>query len=256
MYSAGIGCGYYGSCNNITVNGGSVTASSAHGTDIGGKNSGIVINGGSVKASSVSSSPANAQGEVYCCTIENKNSDVVIIDGNSTSWEPKNHLAVDPKDTNLYAWLTEADHTITVGTEERKYSFNQDTKQFSRIKTDPTATQLDFTPQNFTYNKDNPVDISNYIKWKDDVTGHGEITHVTYFKIEDGTSLTNSPTDAGTYTFKIDVNAGEYYNSAQQISASPEWEFVISKAQAPSSKPTDTTISVPWSCKKVEDVKN
>ena len=162
----------------------------------------------------------------------------------------------DPEDTNLYAWLTEAKHTITVGTEERKYSFNQDTKQFSRIKTDPTATQLDFTPQNFTYNKDNPVDISNYIKWKDDVTGHGEITHVTYFKKEDGTSLTNSPTDAGTYTFKIDVNAGEYYNSAQQISASPEWEFVISKAQAPSSKPTDTTISVPWSCKKVEDVKN
>ena len=52
------------------------------------------------------------------------------------------------------------------------------------------------------------------------------------------------------------MNAGEYYNSAQQISASPEWEFVISKAQAPSSKPTDTTISVPWSCKKVEDVKN
>ena len=67
--TSGIGIG--GKSSNITVNGGSVTASSAHGTDIGGKNSGIIINGGSVKASSVSSSPANAQGEVYCCTISN-----------------------------------------------------------------------------------------------------------------------------------------------------------------------------------------
>ena len=192
--------------------------------------------------------------EVYLCTVSNPQKRKISID--NVDWKTYNHVNGESVGNNLYAWLTGAKHTITVGTEERKYSFNQDTKQFSRIKTDPTATQLDFTPQNFTYNKDNPVDISNYIKWKDDVTGHGEITHVTYFKKEDGTSLTNSPTDAGTYTFKIDVNAGEYYNSAQQISASPEWEFVISKAQAPSSKPTDTTISVPWSCKKVEDVKN
>ena len=39
-----------------------------------------------------------------------------------------------------------------------------------------------------------------------------------------------------TYTFKIDVNEGDYYKSVDSISA-PEWEFVISKAQAPSSKP-------------------
>ena len=81
------------------------------------------------------------------------------------------------------------------------------------------------TQQNFTYNKDNPVNISKYIKWKDDVTGHGEITHVTYFK-KDGTSPINSPTDAGTYTFKINVDKGEYYNSAKDI----EWTFTIEKA--------------------------
>ena len=110
------------------------------------------------------------------------------------------------------------------------------------------------TQQNFTYNKDNPVNISKYIKWKDDVTGHGEITHVTYFK-KDGTSPINSPTDAGTYTFKINVEEGEYYSSATYISA-PEWKFIISKAQAPSSKPTDTDPTyVSWLCKKVEDVK-
>ena len=52
------------------------------------------------------------------------------------------------------------------------------------------------------------------------------------------------------------MNEGDYYNSVDSISA-PEWEFVISKAQAPSSKPTDTdpTIYVSWLCKKVEDVK-
>ena len=128
-------------------------------------------------------------------------------------------------------------------------------KQFSRIKTDPTADQFDFTQPNFTYNKDNPVDISKYIKWKDDVTGHGEITQVTYFK-KDGTSPINSPTDAGTYTFKINVEEGEYYNSATYISA-PEWKFIISKATSTFKQNlTNTTISVSWSCKKVGDVNN
>ena len=256
---AGIGGGGYGtgSGSDITINSSSVTASSTNGAGIGGgyeyggscKN--ITINGGSVKASSVSGSPKNNQGkDVYCCTINNPGSLKVKVDG--SPWTPVNHTNVEPNNTNLYAWLTEAEHTITVGTEERKYSFNN--KQFSRIKTDPTADQFVFTQPNFTYNKDNPVDISKCIKWKDDVTGHGNITNVTYFN-EKGTSFTNSPTDAGTYTFKIDVDAGEYYNSAQNISASPEWKFVISKAQAPSSKPTDTIKSVSWLCKKVEDVK-
>ena len=238
----GAGIGGTGNGSNITINGGSVTATSYSGAGIGcppHKN-----------LNSTGNNP-----EVYLCTVSNPQKRKISID--NVDWKTYNHVNGESVGDNLYAWLTGAEHTITVGTEERKYSFNQNTKQFSRIKTDPTAAQLDFTPQNFTYNKDNPVDISNYIKWKDDVTGHGEITHVTYFKKEDGTSLTNSPTDAGTYTFKIDVNAGDYYNSAQKISASPEWEFIISKAQAPSSKPTDTdpTIYVSWLCKKVEDVK-
>ena len=253
---AGIGGGEGNSCENITINSSSVTASSTNGAGIGGgkgyggscKN--ITINGGSVKASSVSGSPTNEGKEVYCCTINNPGSLEVKVDG--SPWTPVNHTNVEPNNTNLYAWLTEAEHIITVGTEERKYSFNN--KQFSRIKTDPTADQFVFTQPNFTYNKDNPVDISKCIKWKDDVTGHGEITQVTYFK-EDGISPINSPTDAGTYTFKINVEEGEYYNSATYISA-PEWKFIISKAQAPSNKPTITTIPVSWSCKKVEDVKN
>ena len=51
-----------------------------------------------------------------------------------------------------------------------------------------------------------------------------KITKVTYFKKGDKTPLAGSPTDAGTYTFKIDVNEGDYYNSVDSISA-PEWEF-------------------------------
>ena len=255
-YGAGIGGSKQCAGSDITINNASVNASSTGGAGIGGgygyggSCENITINGGSVKASSVSGSPKNDQDEVYCCTINNPDSLKVKVDG--SPWTPVNHTNVEPNNTNLYAWLTEAEHIITVGTEERKYSFNN--KQFSRIKTDPTADQFVFTQPNFTYNKDNPVDISKCIKWKDDVTGHGEITQVTYFK-EDGISPINSPTDAGTYTFKINVEEGEYYSSATYISA-PEWKFIISKAQAPSNKPTITTIPVSWSCKKVGDVKN
>ena len=255
-YGAGIGGSKQCAGSDITINNASVNASSTGGAGIGGgygyggSCENITINGGSVKASSVSGSPKSDQDEVYCCTINNPDSLKVKVDG--SPWTPVNHTNVEPNNTNLYAWLTEAEHIITVGTEERKYSFNN--KQFSRIKTDPTADQFVFTQPNFTYNKDNPVDISKCIKWKDDVTGHGEITQVTYFK-EDGISPINSPTDAGTYTFKINVEEGEYYSSATYISA-PEWKFIISKAQAPSNKPTITTIPVSWSCKKVGDVKN
>ena len=262
---AGIGGGQRGSGSNITISGGSVTATSTYGAGIGsgedgGTSSNITINGGSVNATSYSGAGIgcpphqnlNSTGnnpEVYLCTVSNPQKRKISID--NVDWKTYNHVNGESVGDNLYAWLTGAEHTITVGTEERKYSFNQNTKQFSRIKTDPTAAQFDYTQHNFIYTKDTPADINNYIKWKDDVTGHGTITNVTYFKGE--TSLTNSPTDAGTYTFKIDVNEGEFYNSGNNISAS-EWKFVISKAQAPSNKPTNPAISVPWSCKKVNEI--
>ena len=273
-YGAGIGGGYAGygsnggSCDTITINGGSVTANSDYGVGIGGGYGGaygndgscdtIAINGGSVTAriGCIPRQNLNSTGnnpEVYLCTVSNPQKRKISID--NVDWKTYNHVNGESVGNNLYAWLTGAKHTITVGTEERKYSFDQAKKQFVRIKTPPTVDQFDYTYQNFTYTKDTPVDISKYIRWKDDVTGHGEIAKVTYFKKGDKTSLTNSPTDVGTYTFEIDVNAGEYYNSAPNISASPKWEFDISKAKAPSSKPTDTTIPVSWLCKKVKDAK-
>ena len=262
---AGIGGGNLGSCSNIIINSGSVIARSVFGAGIGGGYGGYGINGGSCDTITINGGSVTARigciprqnlnstgnnPEVYLCTVSNPQKRKISID--NVDWKTYNHVNGESVGDNLYAWLTGAEHTITVGTEERKYSFNN--KQFSRIKTDPTADQFVFTQPNFTYNKDNPVDISKCIKWKDDVTGHGEITQVTYFK-EDGISPINSPTDAGTYTFKINVEEGEYYNSATYISA-PEWKFIISKAQAPSNKPTITTKTVSWSCKKVGDVKN
>ena len=262
---AGIGGGSNGGTgSDITISGGSVTATSSFGAGIGGGIDGgigseITISGGSVKAQIDCTPHHNLDNsgnydqdspEVYLCTISNPQKRNIKI-GN-IDWETYNHVTGTNVDDNLYAWLPEGSHTITVGNDKRTYSF--DNNQFVRKKTNPTADQFDLTQSIFTYTKDTPVDISKYIKWKYDVTGHGNITNVTYFN-EKGTSFTNSPTDAGTYTFKIDVDAGEYYNSAQKISASPEWEFVISKAQAPSSKPTDIIKSVSWLCKKVEDVK-
>ena len=257
---AGIGGGFGNTGSNITISGGSVTATSNRGDGIGGGSNGgtssnIAISGGSVNVSRFGCSPhknLNSTGnnpEVYLCTVSNPQKRTISIDG--VDWITYNHVTNNSVDNNLYAWLTGADHTITVGNDKRTYFFDQTNNQFIRIKTDPTAAQFDFTQHNFIYTKDTPADINNYIKWKDDVTGHGTITNVTYSKGE--TSLTNSPTDAGTYTFKIDVNEGEFYNSVNNISAS-EWKFVISKAQAPSNKPTNPAISVPWSCKKVNEI--
>ena len=266
---AGIGGGGYGtgSVSGITIKSSSVTASSTNGAGIGsagGTCSNIGISGGSVKAYSdrmpgINCTPHNGNStNVYCCIIKNEYFLPVTID--SESWKPSYHIVPDStKDGNLYVWLTEKENNdaydVTVGTEKRQYSFDQAKNQFVRIQTTPTADQFDYTQPSFTYTKDTHVDISKYIKWKDDVTGHGKITKVTYFKKGDKTPLADSPTDAGTYTFKIDVNEGDYYKSVDSISA-PEWEFVISKAQAPSSKPTDTDPTyVSWLCKKVEDVK-
>ena len=266
---AGIGGSQGNTGSNITISGGSVTATSSFGAGIGGGSDGgtgsnITISGGSVKAYSdrmpgINCTPHNGSSKnVYCCIIENEHSLPVAID--SVPWNPSDHIFPDStKDGNLYVWLTEKENNdaydVTVGTEKRQYSFDQAKNQFVRIQTTPTADQFDYTQPNFTYTKDTHVDISKYIKWKDDVTGHGKITKVTYFKKGDKTPLADSPTDAGTYTFKIDVNEGDYYKSVDSISA-PEWEFVISKAQAPSSKPTDTDPTyVSWLCKKVEDVK-
>ena len=229
-HSAGIGGGYYGSCNNITVNGGSVTASSARGTDIGGKNSGIIINGGSVKASSVSSSPANAQGEVYCCTISNPQKKVIRIDGDD--WGTYNHV----NDKDLYAWLTGKTHTISVGDTTQTYYFN---------KKDNTFVPINFTfaaPRNLVYDG-HSKDAS--------LTNTENIGDFTLSYYNEQNELCTFAINAGTYRVRADIN-NETYTFSDLVNT--EWKFVISKAQAPSNKPTNPAIFVPWSCKKVNEI--
>ena len=207
-FGAGIGSGKdRGTCSNIAISGGSVTATSRYGAGIGsgeggGNCSDIAISGGSVNVTKFGCPPRknlNSTGEnpeVYRCTISNPQKGKISIDNND--WITYNHVTGTNVDDNLYAWLPGESHTITVGNDKRTYSF--DNNQFIRKITNPTADQFAFTQSNFIYNKDNSVDISKYIKWKEDVTGYGNITNVKYFN-ETGTLLTNSPIDAGTYTF-------------------------------------------------------
>ncbi len=211
-HSAGIGGGYYGSCNNITVNGGSVTASSANGTDIGGKNSGIIINGGSVKASSVSSSPANAQGEVYCCTISNPQKKVIRIDGDD--WGTYNH--VNNKD--LYAWLTGETHTISVGDTTQTYYFN---------KKDNTFVPINFTfaaPQNLVYDgQSKNASLTN-------TENIGDFT-LSYYNEQN--ELCTSAINAGTYIVKANIDNDTYTFSDL---VNKDWTFTI--------KPRNLNISI------------
>ena len=162
MHGAGIGSGNYGSCNNITINSGSVTASSTSGAGIGGglygscKN--ITISGGSVNAqvgctphqnldSSGSYDPKSP--EVYLCVIPNTETELVVID--NEEWKPYNHTAVEPTNKNLYAWLTGEDHLITVGKETKSYIFNSNSGTFSEGKRDVTSDIFEFNGSEFTY---------------------------------------------------------------------------------------------------------
>ncbi|WP_448781373.1 MBG domain-containing protein [Blautia sp.] len=203
---------------SLTIKGGSVTASSADETEKGISSNQITINGGSVKASSVSSSPKNTHGEdVYCCTIENPKSEAVIIDRNPTSWEPKNHQAVDP----LYAWLTGETHTISVGNTTQTYYFDKknNNKEFKPI------TNQDFTftkPSNLTYDgtaQKAPLECK-IEDIKDKIT-------LSYYNKDDG-QKSNEAINAGTYTVMANI-AGNSFTD-------PDWTFTI--------KPRNLTILI------------
>ena len=205
------GTGIGGENSDIIINGGSVTASSTRGTGIGGENSDIIINGGSVKASSVSSSPKNTQRkDVYCCTIENPKSEAVIIDRNPTSWEPKNHQAVDP----LYAWLTGETHTISVGNTTQTYYFDKknNNNEFKPI----TNRNFTFTkPSNLTYDgtaQKAPLEC-NIEDIKDKIT-------LSYYNKDDG-QKSNGAINAGTYTVTANI-AGNRFTD-------PDWTFTIER---------------------------
>ena len=230
------GTGIGGEKSNITVNGGSVTASSAHGTDIGGKNSGIIINGGSVKASSVSSSPANAQGEVYCCTISNPQKKAIRIDGDD--WGTYNHVKDTVVQDNLYAWLTGETHTISVGDTTQTYYFN---------KKDNTFVPINFTfaaPRNLVYDG-HSKDAS--------LTNTENIGDFTLSYYNEQNELCTFAINAGTYRVRADIN-NDTYTFSDLVNT--DWTFTITKANQAPRFPDNNPIFVSWSCKKVGDITN
>ena len=257
---AGIGGGQRSTGTEITISGGSVTATSTSGAGIGGgqgnTGSKITISGGSVNAQidctphkNLDSSGKYDQNspEVYLCTIPNANNEPILIDGNV--WEPSNHTAVVPTDTNLYAWLTGENHTVKVGNNIIAYSFDNGT--FTRTKANPDIKQFTFTPpSNLTYDG-NPKEAT--ISTKSGITNMGNIT-VKYFQGD--AKLTGAPKDAGTYIVKIDIAESQNYNAATDLSDLASWTFTINPASEAPGYTTQTTIPVSWSCKKVGDITN
>ena len=234
---AGIGSGYSnernGSCSNITIINGSVNASSTKGADIGsscaalltghkGSCSNITISGGSVNAKNIGCIPHQTLNpdspEVYLCVIPNTDNELVKID--KQTWNP------DSNDTNLYAWLTGEDHIITIGNERRSYIFNSDSKSFTQGKRTATADDFDFTPPSTTSLTYDEQPKSVEVRPRSGINGMGNIT-VNYF-LED-TLITGFPVNAGTYTVKINIDEGDFYNSITGLTDN-NWKFTIEPA--------------------------
>ena len=235
MHGAGIGSGNYGSCNNITIKSGSVTASSTSGAGIGGGLYGscnnITISGGSVNA------------QVGCTPHQNLDSSgsydpkspevyLCVIPNTKTKsvaidnkvWEPSNHKAVESTNTNLYAWLTGEDHLITVEKETKSYIFNSNSGTFSEGKRDVTSDIFEFNGSEFTYDGNTH---SPNITTKNNIKGVGNFT-VKYFKEDNLQAEINEPKDVGTYIVKITaVEEGDFYNAYSGYLTNDNWKFAI-----------------------------
>ena len=267
--SAGIGSGWAlggagctntnGNCSDITISNSTVTATSTKGvgigsggalggagcTNISGNCSDIFISGGSVNSSSIDCPPLQPQNRspLYLCKILNTSSSLVTID--DKTWTPSSHLS----DGNLYAWLTGEDHFVTVGSENRCYIFTSDTFT-QQGKHTITINDFNFNPPtDLTYDGNTkPVTVSPKVSFKD----MAKNIIVKYF-LED--KLINGlPVNAGDYTVKIAVVEGEFYNSTTGDLSDPNWSFTINKSDNTPNFPSENTISVPWSCKKVNEI--
>ena len=115
-------------------------------------------------------------------------------------------------------------------------TYNETTNPAPRL-VGPISSDFDFkSPANLTYNGSQKV-----------ATVTSEILEVTNDKItvkyynSAGTKLTSAPTNAGTYTVKIDVAAGDKYEAKTDITAGT-WKFTIAKAN-PTIKSISTSVT-------------
>ncbi|RHS67682.1 hypothetical protein DW958_01775 [Ruminococcus sp. AM46-18] len=256
-YGAGIGGSYNSISSNITISGGSVTATSDSGAGIGGgqgnTGSKITISGGSVNAQidcrphknlDSSGNYDQKSPNVYLCTIPNEGNDPITID--DTPWSPYSHIAVDPDEKKLYAWLTGETHTISVGNTTQTYYFDKTNQKFQPI------TNQDFTftePSNLTYNgKPKTASLQCNIQNMRNITWD-------YYKNDDNTPQTNGAVDAGTYTVKANIEENAYYSSISNLTDS-SWTFTINPAPKAPGYTSETTKYVSWSYKKISDIPN
>ena len=101
----------------------------------------------------------------------------------------------------------------------------------------PTSSDFDFkAPTNLTYNGSQKVAT---VTATSGIEGMGKIT-VKYYNSA-GTKLTSAPTNAGTYTVKIDVAEGDNYEAKTDIT-SGTWKFTITKAN-PTIKSISTSVT-------------
>lgn len=246
-YGAGIGSGQHigytsisgYTVSNITISNCSIEASSDYGAGIGSGHhmggdsasisgntvSNITISGGSVKATKIDCIPKDSKNnDVYLCKISNAASSEITIDAVKRNG-PYNHSSIDPSDTTLYAWLTGTDHVVTVGNDSRKYSFDSANYSFTRSKVAPTASQFTFTPpSNLTYDGQQK---SVTVRPKSDIEGMGSNITVNYF--HKNKLINGLPVNTGTYTVKIDIDEGAFYNSITGLTDN-NWKFTIEPA--------------------------
>ena len=210
-YGAGIGSGYCERSNSASISGNTV--------------SNITISGGSVKATKIDCIPKDSKNnDVYLCKISNAASSEITIDAVKRNG-PYNHSSIDPSDTTLYAWLTGTDHVVTVGNDSRKYSFDSANYSFTRSKVAPTASQFTFTPpSNLTYDGQQK---SVTVRPKSDIEGMGSNITVNYF--HKNNLINGLPVNAGTYTVKIGIDEGAFYNSITGLTDN-NWKFTIEPA--------------------------
>ena len=140
----------------------------------------------------------------------------------------------------------------------RNYSFDTVTNTFKAAQ---VVNDFIFkSPVNLIYDGQ-PKEASLEFKFKPTHENNRKISLVyykgNYNDINENTQpLQGVPVNAGTYTVKAEIEASKSYFAHKGL-VSPKWTFTIEKAPvAPGADPNETTISVPWSCKKISDITN
>ena len=205
---AGIGGGYGGSCSNITISGGSVNAK------IGCTPHQHLNNSGNYDQSSP---------EVYRCVIPNDENKTIKID--NETWNPNYHSALDSSGKKLYAWLTGEDHIVTIGDNNQSYIFNSNS--FTQGKRTVTVNDFVFTPPSTTSLTYDGQSKSVTVIPKSGIKGMGDIIKVNYY-LEDEL-IKGLPVNAGTYTVKINVDEGVFYDRRTDLTDN-NWKFTINPA--------------------------